>query len=433
MKVAVLTIGDELCIGQIVNTNAAWIAAACTHEGWRVVAHVVVGDSLEHIIEEARRLLSIADVLLMSGGLGPTHDDRTKEALVCMLDDTLATHQATLQHLQEMFRRLGRELTQRNAAQALLPSTCEALRNDNGTAPGMWFTLKAKTRHNPAERDKVIVAMPGVPQEMKHLMENHVIPRLRRLYPEDVVVRTRTLLTTGIAESNLADLIGDVAVVVEGQELAFLPSASGVKLRITVTAPQAEVDALLERIESRVRARAGRFIYGTESDAYHAIVGRMLSERSITVAVAESCTGGLLGATLTAASGASAYFLGGVLCYSNDMKVRLVGVRPETLRLYGAVSEETARELASGVRERCQATIGIGITGIAGPEGGTPEKPVGTVWIGIADTHTIEAQRYNFLGDRASIRERSVSVALQLLFKKALIYDTVLPTSMPRA
>lgn len=421
MTIALLTIGDEICIGQIVNTNAAWMAEACSLEGWRVVAHSVVGDELSQIIDEFKRLLGVADAVLITGGLGPTHDDRTKTALLEFLHDTAILHEPTLEHLRALFRKLGREMSERNAAQALLPSTCEVLQNDKGTAAGMWFTLKAGSDYNSSKRDKIMVSMPGVPYEMKHLMQDRVIPRLRELSQNDPVMRYTTLLTTGIAESTLADLIGDVDAILEGQELAFLPSPGGVKLRITVTAEnRIKADETLLRIEERIRSRAERFIYGKDGDSYDAIVGRLLVERGLTIAVAESCTAGLLGASLTASRGSSAYFLGGVQCYSNEAKIQFVGVKPETLRQHGAVSEETALELASGIRERFQATLGVSISGIAGPDGGTPEKPVGTIWVGIADKNGTEAHKYTVGGDRAVNRERAVVAALQLIYKKVL-------------
>lgn len=419
MTIALLTIGDEICIGQIVNTNAAWMAEACSREGWRVVAHSVVGDELSQIIDEFKRLLGVADAVLITGGLGPTHDDRTKTALLEFLHDNAVLHEPTLEHLRALFRKLGREMSERNAAQAMLPSTCEVLQNDKGTAAGMWFTLKAGSDYNSSKRDKIMVSMPGVPYEMKHLMQDRVIPRLRELSQNDPVMRYTTLLTTGIAESTLADLIGDVDAILEGQELAFLPSPGGVKLRITVTAENRDkADEILLRIEERIRSRAERFIYGKDGDSYDAIVGQLLAERGLTIAVAESCTAGLLGVALTASRGSSAYFLGGVQCYSNEAKIQFVGVKPETLRQYGAVSEETAVELASGIRERCQASIGVSITGIAGPDGGTPEKPVGTIWVGIADKNGTEAHKYTVGGDRTVNRERAVVAALQLIYKK---------------
>lgn len=419
MTIALLTIGDEICIGQIVNTNAAWMAEMCSMEGWRVVAHSVVGDELSQIIDEFKRLLGLADAVLITGGLGPTHDDRTKTALLEFLEDKAVLHEPTLEHLKALFRRLGRDITERNATQAMLPSTCEVLQNDKGTAAGMWFTLKAQSKHNPSKRDKIMVSMPGVPYEMKHLMRDRVIPRLRDLSANDPVMRYTTLLTTGIAESTLADLIGDVDMILEGQELAFLPSSGGVKLRISVTAEnRAKADEIVARIEERIRARAGRYVYGKDGDTYDALVGQLLTEHGLTIATAESCTGGLLGAALTASRGASAYFLGGVQCYSNEAKMQFAGVKSDTLRQHGAVSEETALELASGIRERFQASIGVSITGIAGPDGGTPEKPVGTIWVAFADKNGAEAHKYNVPGDRTVNRERAVAAALQLIFKK---------------
>lgn len=418
MTIAILTIGDEICIGQTVNTNAAWIADACAREGWRVVAHSVVGDDLQSIIAEFQRLLTIADVVLITGGLGPTHDDRTKTALLQFLNDTLEQDAATLEHLRELFRVRGRELTPRNAEQAMLPKRCEALRNEQGTAPGMWFRLKAGEAPNPSvECDKFMAALPGVPHEMKHLMQERVLPRLREIYSTERVMMYTTLMTTGIAESNLADIIGDPSTLLEGQELAFLPSPQGVRMRITVNAPnRAEGIAALDRIESRLREKAGRYIYGKDGEGYEAIVARALKESGLTVAVAESCTGGLLGAALTETPGASAYFLGGVQCYSNEAKIRFCGVKPETLRLCGAVSKETALELAVGIRSAFQSDIGVSITGVAGPDGGTPEKPVGTVWIGIAEANGAKAHTFSVGTERAVNRERAIAAALQLLY-----------------
>jgi nicotinamide-nucleotide amidase len=457
MTIAILTIGDEICLGQIVNTNAAWMADVCAREGWRVVAHSVVGDEQAQMITEFDRLLGIADVVLVTGGLGPTHDDRTKAALVEYLSDSLVLHEPTLEHLTSMFRKRGRTMTERNAAQAHLPAKCNVLQNDNGTAAGMWFRLTSADLAG-KHTGKILISMPGVPQEMKHIIEDRVIPRLREQSVNDAVMCYTTLLTTGIAESMLADMIGDMNEFLEGHELAFLPSSGGVRLRITATAAnRIEADAALARIEAVIRSRAGKYIYGKDNDGYNEIVGKMLIAQGLTVAVAESCTGGMLGAALTAMRGSSAYFLGGVQCYSNEAKVQFVGVREETIVTHGAVSAETARELARGIRTRFGADIGIAITGVAGPDGGTVEKPVGTVWIGIAiaiadgmqpatgitatgitatgitatgitatgitatgitatGITTDDAHRYSFGNDRTANRERAVSTALQLIY-----------------
>lgn len=427
MNISILTIGDEICIGQIVNTNAAWMAEACAKQGWRVTLHSVVGDDLTQILEEFERLLRLTDVVLITGGLGPTHDDRTKTALLDYLGDKLALHEPTLEHLKALFKRFGRELSERNARQAYLPTTCTPLQNDRGTAPGMWFLLNEQHTSTNALygnvgerfRGKIMASMPGVPNEMKYLMEERVIPRLRERSAGEEVMLYRTLMTTGIVESSLADLIGDVDEFLEGQELAFLPSPSGVKLRITVTAPNRTIaEETLNRLEQKIRSRAERYIYGLDGESYDAVVGRVLKERGVTVAVAESCTGGMLGAALTQTRGSSAYFLGGIQCYSNDAKISLVGVNADTVRKFGAVSQETAQELAEKVREKFNADIGISITGIAGPDGGTPEKPVGTVWVGLSSAKKpTETHKYSTGMDRAINRERAVMAALQTLYK----------------
>jgi nicotinamide-nucleotide amidase len=422
MRISLLTIGDEICLGQIVNTNAAWMAQVCAREGWRVTQHSVVGDDLPQIISEFDRLLGITDVVLITGGLGPTHDDRTKTALVEYLQDTLLMHQQTLEHIKNLFQRRSRLMTERNFAQAMLPTKCEVLQNDKGTAAGMWFRLTESDVQG-KHTGKILVSMPGVPHEMKHLLEDRVVPRLREISQNDAVLCYTTLLTTGIAESSLADIIGNVEDFLHGeQELAFLPSSGGVRLRITVTAAtRLLANAELGRIESVIRSRAEKYIYGKDNDRYDEIVGKMLTERGLTVAVAESCTGGMLGAALTTMPGASAYFLGGVQCYSNDAKVKFVGVSPETLNAHGAVSAETARELAFGIRSRFGSSIGVSITGVAGPGGGSPEKPVGTVWIGIAEADAnsadeAKAHQYSFGNERGINRERAVVAALQLLY-----------------
>jgi nicotinamide-nucleotide amidase len=420
MNLAVLTIGDEICLGHIVNTNAAWIADQCSRQGWRVLAHSAVGDAVQTIIAECERLSSLADVVIITGGLGPTHDDCTKTALAAWTDDVLVEHQPTLEHLHHLMRQRGRELNERTAAQAMQLSRCTPLQNDKGTAPGIWLEVEHTGKRT------AIVALPGVPQEMRHLMADRALPRLREYavqnasrFSQERVMLYTTLLTVGIVESALADLVGDVQTLMEGQELAFLPSAAGVKLRITVTAPtRSEAQTTLERLAAKLRSIVEPYLYGTNDDALEVIVGRLLRERRRTLAVAESCTGGLLGARLTDVEGSSAYFLGGVQCYSNEAKTRFVGVRPETLAQHGAVSEQTALELASGIRTRFDADYGIAITGIAGPGGGTPEKPVGTVWIGLADAHNTRAEGFIFSNDRTFNRERAVVMALVRLWQR---------------
>jgi nicotinamide-nucleotide amidase len=435
MTIALLTIGDELCLGQITNTNATWLAQQCTAQGWRVLQHSVVGDDLALILAEFDRLLASADVLLITGGLGPTHDDRTKTALADYLGDALTLHEPTREHIEQLMKQRGRTVNERTATQAFMPSSCVPLQNDKGTAAGMWFEIPAPAKStSPTKPTKrVIAAMPGVPHEMKHLFTDRIAPRLldyaRVNGLESPTILARTIVTTGIVETELAALIAptdpELEAFLEGQELAFLPSAAGVRMRITVTEPsRAAAEKTLAHLEHKIRSRIERYVVavnaGVEGDTLETILvtlARKLTERGATIAVAESCTGGLLGAALTSLAGSSAYFFGGIQCYSNEAKTRLLGVLPATIAAHGAVSEQTARELATNVRASFDATYGISITGIAGPGGGSADKPVGTVWIGIATAETCTTHHHTFGSDRAFNRERAVAAALRLVLE----------------
>ena len=421
MTISILTIGDEICIGQIVNTNSAWMAEQCARIGCTVLQHSAVGDDLPMIIAEFERLSTHSDAVLITGGLGPTHDDRTKSAFLTYFEDTLILHEHTLHRLEHFFKQRGRELTQRNRDQALQPSKCEVLDNDTGTAPGMLMVAQ-----KPNGRTVLFVSMPGIPYEMKHLMERHVLPRLKELSATDAITLHKTLLTNGIVESTLADYIGHpdifLAATTAQNTLAFLPSSSGVRLRISVKAStRATAEAELERIETYLRSRVGRYIYGENSDTLSQCVGRKLLEHGRTLAVAESCTAGLLGASLTDMAGSSAYFMGGMQTYSNASKVQLLHVPEALLNEYGAVSAEVAECMAQNVCRILNTSYGISITGIAGPDGGTETKPVGLVFIGIATPEDVFVHRFVFGMDRQINRERAVAMALSLLLKKLLV------------
>lgn len=404
-----ITIGDELLIGQVVNRNAAWISEQCTEVGARVVAHSVVGDDADDLIVEIERLGSRCAMLLLTGGLGPTHDDITKWVLRSMAKDTMVVHEPWLEHLREWMARRGREVTPRNAGQAEVPSQAIVLHNPVGTAPGLLMTISGT----------IVVSMPGVPREMKAIMENEVLPRIReRVDLEEGETRSyRTLLTTGIAESNLADLIGEPSEFLGSSTLAFLPNLQGVRLRIgALGRSTAEREAEQERVAKILYERAGRFVFGEGAITLSEAVGHRLKERGETLAVAESCTGGLLGGAITDIPGSSSWFPGGVISYANEVKVEHVGVKQETLVAVGAVSEEVAGQMAEGIRSRMGTTWGIGITGVAGPGGGTEEKPVGTVWIGLCGPNGTRAVRFQFGEERRSNRERSVGAALGMLW-----------------
>ncbi len=412
MKVAILTIGDEICIGQIVNTNAAWMAAELTRLGIAVEQHSTIGDEDAVIHAELERLQQTADAVLITGGLGPTHDDRTKAVLTAFFDDHLVEDNATLQFLRDLLARRGLELTERQREQALVPSRARVLTNDHGTAPGMLFE---------SDEGKIVVSMPGVPTEMKHMMSRDVLPLLRERSAADPVNMYRTLLSAGIAEANLADLIGEPEEFLNGASLAFLPSIQGVRLRIGVQAAnRAAGEEHLNKIEVELKRRAGKYLYGRDNESLASKVGELLNKRGLTLAVAESCTGGMLGAAITDIAGSSAWFLGGVLSYSNEVKQAQLGVKAETLAAHGAVSRQTACEMAAGVRNLIGADLSLSVTGVAGPGGGSEEKPVGTVWIGLARAERVVAKDFLFLKDRRVNRERSVAAALNMLLRELL-------------
>ncbi|TAL68676.1 MAG: competence/damage-inducible protein A [Bacteroidetes bacterium] len=411
IKVSILTIGDELCIGQIISTNASWIASQCTSIGTKIIKHIVVPDEKESMLQALDILMESSDILLLTGGLGPTHDDITKPVLTEYFNDKLVKHEPTYKKLEEAYQKRGTEFLERNKGLAELPSKCKILINNAGAAPGMLF-----------EKDgKIIISMPGVPAEMKDIMINHVLPLIKGeiIKRKSDVVLYKTLNTIGIPESHLADLLGNPNEFLDGGTLAFLPSFKGVKLRIGYEAKDNK-SALekINKIENFIKSRAGRFISSTGEEVIAETVGKLLKEKNKTVSVAESCTGGLLGGAFTDISGSSDYFIGGVIVYSNEAKMNILEVPAEFINEHGAVSEETAVALAKNVRLKFHTDYGVSVTGIAGPGGGSNEKPVGTVWIGISDEKTTTAKKYVFGDDRNVNRELFVGRALGLLHMK---------------
>jgi nicotinamide-nucleotide amidase len=412
IKVSVLTIGDEILIGQIVNRNAAKISEMVTALGASIAAHSVVGDDKLQIHSEIDRLSGFSDFILLTGGLGPTHDDITKNALLDYFDDEYIFHENEFLRIKELFESRGRQITERNRLQAMLPSKCTALGNPAGTAPGMLFK-KGGVK---------IISMPGVPVEMQGIMQESVLPLISKEIENDTsggIVKYRTLRTAGVPESTLADKIGDISDLPEGAALAFLPSYYGVKLRIGARANNfTEAENILAILEKRIINSAGKYIYGTDDTSLEEATGNLLREKGKNLSVAESCTGGLLGAKITAIPGSSDYFAGGVISYSNEIKIRELGVNPEIIEKFGAVSKETCEEMAVGIIMKYKTDYGISITGVAGPCGGTPDKPVGTVWIGLAGASVVKAYQYNFGRNREQNRERSAYMALTLLYRE---------------
>jgi nicotinamide-nucleotide amidase len=407
-KIALVTIGDEILIGQIVNTNAAWIARQFTDLGADIFYHSTIADSESALRCELDRLKPDADLIVLTGGLGPTHDDITKSVLTEYFDDELELNEDILNYLKDYFEQRGIEFTERNREQAILPRKCKALENRVGTAPGMLFE----------ENGMRVVSLPGVPAEMKYIIQNSIIEYVKKLIEKERhdVALYRIIRTSGIVESKLADMVGDPEKLSGNVKLAFLPSYRGVRMRIGVTdALRSKAIERLDSAEKDLRKLAGDYIYATGEEDISQSVGDLLREQNKNLSVAESCTAGMLGAAITEAAGSSEYFTGGVITYSNEAKMHLLDVQEQTLIDHGAVSEATAMQMASGVRNRFGTDFGIGITGIAGPTGGTDEKPVGTVWIGLSYEEKTFAKRYNFGNERDVNRERSVGTALNML------------------
>ena len=409
MNVTIINIGDELLIGQVVNTNASTMARMLTEAGMEVGKTVVVGDSRDDIWQAVDAAMHSSDTVLVTGGLGPTKDDITKKLLCEYFGSELVESEVALENVKRLFAVRGFELTPVNRAQALVPKCCEVLNNDVGTAPCMWFEREGK----------VLVSLPGVPHEMEWLMANRVIPKLKETFRMETIIN-KNILTQGIGESFLSDLIEPWELALpECIRLAYLPVAGMTKLRLTcrITPDNPETPDIPELLQGLYKI-AGQYIVGEDCETLAELVHKTLSERSLTLATAESCTGGTIASQLTAQAGASAYFKGGVVAYSNEVKECALGVQHSTLEAHGAVSEETAREMAEGVRKRLGADLAIATTGIAGPDGGTKEKPVGTVWIAVADATHTEAQLLSFPGRRRQQNiDRTVNQAFSMLMK----------------
>lgn len=412
MKAHIITIGDEIIIGQTLNTNAAFIGEKLNEIQIEVPRTSVVGDDEDAILAEFKYAFENNDIVLVTGGLGPTHDDVTLKCIVEFFDTELVESEEVMTDIKEMFGKRGREVTPANEAQAMVPKIAEVMRNSFGTAPGTWIE----------KDDKIFVSMPGVPYEMQQMMENYVLPKLTAMLGENKeTVLTHNLLTTGIPESYLYERLGDLDELLKGAKLAFLPNQYGVKMRITVKgATEEEARDKMTEIEQYIRSIVGRYIYGSENETIEEVIARILDERGLTLAVAESCTGGLISHRLTNVAGSSKYFERGLITYSNAAKVEHLKVDEDLIHSKGAVSLEVARQMAEGVKSISGNDIGLAVSGIMGPTGGTSEKPVGLVYIGVCDDNLCTAKEFRFGGDRVLIKERAAQAALDLLRRHVL-------------
>lgn len=408
MKVQLLTIGDELLIGQVVDTNSAWMARQLNLIGAQVLGKEAVGDDEDDIIAALTRACSRADVVLMTGGLGPTKDDITKKAIATFLGEGFVFSQETYDYIVRFFARMGREAVEVHRDQCFMPQSAVLLRNKMGTAPGMWFEHKGK----------VLISMPGVPYEMEYLMENEVAPRLQKRFPASPICH-RTLSTAGEGETRIADLLKELEDNLPNEvKLAYLPSLGQVRLRLTARgADEARLQQTLDLESQKILDLLPDLIFGQGEETLEEVVGKMLRARNMTIATAESCTGGFLAHRITSLAGASAYFKGSVIAYSNELKTALLGVKEATLQTRGAVSEETVVEMVAGARALLGVDLAVATSGIAGPDGGTPEKPVGTIWIAVGNAEKTITHRLQLGKDRLKNIQYTAVYALFLTWK----------------
>lgn len=412
-KAHIISIGDELLIGDTINTNASWLGGMLTESGFYVERIYILPDQFEAIQHQVGQSFDAADVTIVTGGLGPTHDDITKKAVADLLKCTMVQDERVYQHVKKIFEKRGYDFNKVNADQALVPEQCEVLFNKQGTAPGMWFQRKGH----------YLAVLPGVPYEMKTILNEEVKPRLGKIFPGREVWQTDYFKTAGIPESTLSEQIGNLDEFMNnGVNVAYLPGTSGVTIRISASGADGKKAAKkLEKLKHILRERAGEYMYG-EGKEYRLAeaLGRILAEKRLTIAVAESCTGGLLASTITDVSGSGDYMLGGMVTYSNKMKMNLLNVSEEDLNRFGAVSKAVALQMAKGAADVCKSDIGVSATGIAGPGGGSKEKPVGTVWMGFWIKGEHFALKTIFTNDRLINKERTVMVILDTLRRQLL-------------
>ena len=414
MESAIIAIGDEILIGQIHNTNAVWIAQQLNELGVRVVEMVAIADEKHAIHATLDRFLGKYGLLVMTGGLGPTGDDITKQSLAEYFNSKLVAHPETLDRITARFRERGWRLSGSNIRQADVPEGCRVLMNDHGTAPGMWF-----------EKDgTILVSLPGIPYEMEGLMNDHVLPGIRERVTVPHVVH-RTIMTQGVPESFLASMLRNwEQALPDCLKLAYLPRPGIVRLRLSAYGKCAAIaELLLKENIDKLLDIIPQHVFALEEIPLEMALGNLLKERGLTLATAESCTGGTVASMITSIPGSSGYFSGSIVAYHNRIKTEQLGVEPEILERHGAVSREVAEEMAAGVRERFGTDTAIAISGIAGPSGGTEEKPVGTTWICVAFGDNKHSEQFRFVGNRERVIAWASNSAMQLM--RRLILETL--------
>ncbi|MDU2065861.1 MAG: competence/damage-inducible protein A [Sporomusaceae bacterium] len=411
MIVELVSTGTELLLGEIVNTNAAFLAEQLNALGFHVLYQTTVGDNRERMAQVFKNALERADIVITSGGLGPTQGDITKEVSAEIFSLPLMLDPVSLDRITEFFKRRKLTMSDNNRRQAMIPQGALAIENERGTAPGVILEHLGKT----------IIHLPGPPFELEPMFHSSVVPYLEQRFGQQGTIVSKILRTYGIGESYLEEQIRDYILAQNNPTIALLVRSGEVIIRLTAKgADQAEAEMKIFSLEKKIRERLQGYIYGVNDDTLEGIIGRLLLEKELTVALAESCTGGLTSSRLTDVPGSSAYFMGSVVSYSNEVKMQELAVSSDTLRDYGAVSKETACQMAEGIRERFHTSIGVAITGIAGPGGATETKPVGLVYIALASERGTNWQEYRFAGTRKEIKTRSALAALNKLYRYVL-------------
>ena len=411
MKAQIITIGDELLIGQTVDTNSAWIGAELSSIGFDIVRKISIHDLRKDILETLSEVTGKSDAVMITGGLGPTSDDITKQTICKFFGTKLIMNNEVLTMITEMMKKRNFPMNENNRRQAEVPESCRVLKNGAGTAPGMWF-----------EKDKTIfIFMPGVPYEMKYLMKEHVLPELRKRFTSQVIIH-RNIMTYGAPEAKLAELLDSFESSLAPEiKLAYLPAWGIIKLRLTGTGTDKMLlEKAMEDNVSKLYEIIPHLIYGENEEPFEVVVGNLLLERKKTISTAESCTGGNIAHLLTSIPGSSRYYIGSVVAYDNKVKENILGVPVEVIGKYGAVSEETARLMAEGARRIMKTDYAVATTGIAGPDGGTDLKPVGTICIAVASEHGTVSQKHVYGNERISNINRFSIAALSLVWKQII-------------
>ncbi len=412
VKAEIISIGDEILIGQIANTNAQWMAQQLTLIGISVSHLITVGDNKEDILKAFTDAQKRSGIILITGGLGPTSDDLTKPTLCEFFNTKLIFNDEVFEMVKKRFASFNIVMPESNRGQAEIPENCTVIKNKNGTAPGMWFDVNTS----------IFVSLPGVPYEMKAMMEEFVLPELKNRFQKEVIIH-KTVYTQGLGESSLAEKIKswEESLNSTNIKLAYLPSPSQVKLRLSVKGNnKQQLNLLVDEKISELRKLIPELIfaveeYGKEPESLEKTIGELLRKKKQTLAVAESCTGGYIGHLITSIASSSDYFNGGIIAYANDIKTNVLKVDVSTLQTNGAVSKEVAEQMATGVRQRLKADFGIATTGIAGPTGGSNEKPVGTVWIAVATPDALVSEKFSFGDSRERTIRRAGLSALNML------------------